>query len=600
MKKIKKAYDFIVVGGGLSGLCAAIAAARHGVHTALIQNRAMLGGNASSEIRVHINGAGRNDGYHNAIESGIVLELMMENMKRNPQNSYAVHDKILWEKAFFQQNLDLYLNTNLQEAHMEGKAIRSVIAVQNTTETEFEFEAELFADTTGDATLADLAGADYTIGREARSTYGESLAPEVADNHTMGNTVLFSTVDMGKPVPFHRPDWAYEITEEILGSRIIDELNKGYWWIELGGDHRSTISDAEDIQVELIKYVYGVFDYIKNSGKFEASSLTLDRIAPIPGKRESRRVYGDYVLTQNDIDCARRFEDAVAYGGWTMDAHTIGGLEAKSSEKEKGTVWNPVDDIYTIPYRCIYSRNIENLYVGGRAISASHMALSSTRVMGTCAVIGQAIGTAASIAVEKRLTPRQVNAYIPKLQQMLIRDDCYIPGIPTNDTEDLISGMGAQIDASSFVPGGEPENINGEYARRVNEREYAWISGPLDDGPQWIRLKLSEPTSINQILLRFDPDFSKPMFITTSRCFLEKRRAEMPEKLTKSYTLSLKKDGVLKKSIFVNDNYQRVNLHCFEPIYMDEILLRIIDTYGDPHGRIFEIRAYYKNSRSSK
>lgn len=592
MRHIKKKYDLVVVGGGMSGICAAIAAARHGVHTALIQNRSVLGGNASSEIRVHINGAGRNHGFRNAIESGIILELLMENMKRNPQYSYCVHDKILWEKVNFQENLDLYLNTNLEEAIMDGNKIQSIRAVQNTSETIFELEAELFADTTGDATLADLSGADYTIGRESKLEYGESLAPDKADCHTMGNTVLFSTVDMGHKVPFHRPEWAYEITEERLGSRKIGELTHGYWWVELGGDHRSTITDAEEIQTELMKYVYGVFDYIKNSGKFDADNLAIDWIASIPGKRESRRVYGDYILTQNDIDKACRFEDAIAYGGWTMDAHTIGGIEAKQEEKEEGTIWNPVEDVYTIPYRCIYSRNIDNLYIGGRAISASHMAMSSSRVMATCAVVGQAIGTAASIAIEKHITPREVAKDITRLQQMLIADDCYIPGIPSRDEHNLLKQQSCTITASSHIEGGEPSNINGDYARRIDETEYAWISQDFASKSEWLCIQLEKATNINQIYLSFDPDFSKPIFITPSLKLRAKRLAEMPEKLIRSYKLMLKKNGQVQKEIVVEDNYQRVNRHTFEAVACDEILLEVLATYGDPHARVFEIRAY--------
>lgn len=592
MKYIKKIYDFVVVGGGMSGICTAIAAARHGVHTALIQNRSVLGGNASSEIRVHINGAGRNHGFHNAIESGIILELLMENMKRNPQYSFYVHDKILWEKVKFQENLDLYLNTNLEAAKMNGSKIQSITAVQNTTEIVFEYEAELFADTTGDATLADLSGADYIIGRESKNEYGESLAPDKADCHTMGNTVLFSTIDMGYKIPFHRPGWAYEITEKRLANRKIGELTHGYWWVELGGDHRSTITEAEEIQTELMKYVYGVFDYIKNSGKFDADNLAIDWIASIPGKRESRRVYGDYVLTQNDIDRACRFEDAIAYGGWPMDAHTIGGIEAKQKEKEEGTIWNVVEDVYTIPYRCIYSRNVDNLYIGGRAISASHMAMTSSRVIATCAVVGQAIGTAASIANEQHLTPREVGKYIVRLQQMLIADDCYIPGIPSKDERNLLNKNVCVITASSHVEGGEPENINGDYARRIDEIEYAWISEAFGGKPEWIRIQLEQAVNMSQIYLSFDPDFSKPMFITPSLKIRKKRTTEMPEMLVRSYKLILKKNGQVLKEISVEDNYQRVNKHTFEAVACDEILLEVSATYGDIHARVFEIRAY--------
>ncbi|MFI3236479.1 MAG: FAD-dependent oxidoreductase [Lachnospiraceae bacterium] len=592
MRQIKKQYDFVVVGGGLSGLCTALAAARHGVNTALVQNRAMLGGNASSEIRVHINGAGRGNGFRNAIESGIILELLMANKAVNPQNSYHVFDQVLWEKANFQENLDLYLNTHMHAVRMDGSKVASITAVQNTTETEYIFEAPLFADTTGDATLAELAGADYIIGREGQDVYGESLAPKVSDGHTMGNTVMFTTKDMGKPTPFKLPDWAYKMTKERLGNRHIGELSPGYWWIELGGDHRSIISDGANIQTELLKYVYGVFDYIKTCGEFDADNLALDWITSIPGKRESRRVYGDYMFTQLDIEAKKRFEDAIAYGGWTMDAHSVGGIEAVDSE-EGGTIWHPVDDVYTIPYRSVYSRNVENLYVGGRAISASHMAMSSSRVMSTLAVVGQAIGTAASIAVEKNITPREVMTYIKELQQMLIKDDCYLPGIVAADADDLVANKDCVITASSYIEGGEPTGINGDYARRVDEEQHAWISEAMTDAPEWMHIQFKQSVTIGDMILRFDPNFEKVMFVTQSVNTMEKQDPGLPTVLVKDYTVELLKDGVVLKTIDVSDNTQRVNQHVLEEkVVCDAVKITVKSTYGDAHARVFDVRVY--------
>ncbi len=592
MNTITKKYDLVVVGGGTAGVSAAIAAARHGVQTALVQNRSVLGGNASSELRVHINGAARDGGFKNAIESGIILELLLANKKVNPQYSYHVFDQILWEKTNFQENLDLYLETCMNTVQMDGNKIKSITAYQATTETTFVFEGDLFADTTGDATLSALSGADWTIGREARDTYNESLAPEVADKHTMGSTILFSMQDMGKPVPFKRPDWAYEYTKEMLGSRKIPELTHGYWWIEVGGDEDPIIESGEFIREELMKYVYGVFDYIKNSGEYEADYLAIDWISTLPGKRESRRVYGDYVLNQNDIDEAKRFEDAVAYGGWTMDAHTVGGIKATGA-KEQGTHWYPVHDIYTIPYRCLYSRNIENLYVGGRAMSASHMAMSSTRVMGTGAVVGQAIGTAASIAKQEKTTPRGVGKYISRLQQTLIKDDCYIPGIKAVDEKDLVSQLDCQITASSYQEGAEPTEINNDYARRVDTHQNGWISQEIGDMPEWLRIQMPQQVSLKEVLLRFDPNFSGTLIPTQSSGKKKAQPEGMPYELVKDYTLSFKKEGVLVKEIPVKENFQRVNhYHLEETIVCDEVSVSVEATYGDDYARVFDVRLY--------
>ncbi len=195
MKTVEKSFDFVVVGGGISGICTAIAAARHGVQTALVQDRSMLGGNSSSEMRIHVNGAGRQNGFRNAIESGIILELLLANKKVNPQHSYHVYDNVLWEKANFQENLTLYLNSSMQSVIMNDKnnKIEKIKVYQMNTEIEYIISASYFSDNTGDGTLGYLANADFTIGHEARSTFNESLAPEIANEDVMGSSVLFST-----------------------------------------------------------------------------------------------------------------------------------------------------------------------------------------------------------------------------------------------------------------------------------------------------------------------------------------------------------------------------------------------------------------------
>lgn len=589
MIKTNKEYEFVVVGGGISGICTAIAAARHGVRTALVQDRSILGGNSSSEMRVHVNGAARDGGFKNAIESGIILELLLANKKVNPQHSYHVYDNILWEKANFQENLDVYLNTSMREVETKDHKITQIKAYQMNTEIEYTFTAKYFSDNTGDGTLAYLAGADYIIGHEARDTYNESLAPEEANEYVMGSSVLFSMKDMGKPMPFKRPDFAYEYTKEMLGKRRFPELTHGYWWIELDGP----IEESQNIREELLKYVYGVFDYIKNSGEFpEAENLVIDWISNIAGKRESRRIYGDYVLNQNDIDEGVRFADAIGYGGWTMDDHSVGGIKCINPQ-EMGTIWHEVNDIYTIPYRCIYSRNIENLFIGGRCFSASHMALSSARVMGTGATLGQAAGTAVAIACRENITPREVGNYIEELQQTLLRDDCYIPGIKTVDEEDLVANLNPIITASSAMEGGLPTNINGDYARRIDEKEYAWISESMSDDGEFIQLDFGQEISASSMVLRFDPNFSKTTIITQSSRKMANQVPEMPYELVRDYTLVFEKEGMVVKTIEISDNFQRVNKFEFkESVKFDQVKVVVNSTYGDECARIFNIRIY--------
>ncbi|MFI3238485.1 MAG: FAD-dependent oxidoreductase [Lachnospiraceae bacterium] len=597
MKTIEKQYDVVVVGGGMSGVCAAISAARNGAKTVLVQNRPVLGGNASSEVKVSVNGAGRHIGFRNAMESGVILELLMRNKYINSHYSFHVMDTVTWDMVKTQEGLDLYLSTQMVEATCENNVIKSITALQTTTNTQYIFKGEQFIDTTGDANLAYESGADWTIGREGKDVYGESLAPDESDGFTMGSTILYEAKHTGKPTTFVRPSWAYELTEEMIGGRNIHEVDDGYWWIEVGGDDLKVIEDAEDIRDELIKYAYGAFDYVKNSGKYpEAYDIVMTWIAPIPGKRESRRIYGDYVLNQNDCYEGCRFEDAVAYGGWSMDDHTSGGIRGtikKNNKKEEGSIWHEIKDIYTIPYRSLYSRNVENLYVGGRAISGSHMAMSSTRVIGTCAVIGQAVGTAAAIAHKYGTNARGVNEHMHELQQTLIRDDAYIPGIATKDTQDLVSNMNCAITASSCVTGGEPTNINGEYARRVGAVQNAWISDNMDKGAEWLQVSFPEVVSVKDVLLRFDPNFSKLLTPTIAVKQHKDMPVHMPEELVRDYEVICMKDGVEVACKVVDENYLRVNkLHFEEAVECDSIKVVVKKTYGDTSARIFEVRAY--------
>ena len=396
-------YDFVVAGGGLSGVCAAIAAARHGLRTALVHNRPVLGGNASSEVRMHVCGAaGLYCARKNARETGIIEELLLENKRRNPYHSFSILDTVLWEKTRFQENLDLYLNCHVHGVEMGGNRILSVLALQLTTEKAFQFEANLFADTTGDALLASLAGARTMTGAEGREVFGEPHAPAQSGPQTMGNSLMFTAVDRGELAPFCAPFWAYRFTEEDLQGRVHSDPSSGYWWIELGG-LRDTIADYEDIRDELLKVLYGVWDHIKNGGGHGAENYALDWVQFLPGKRESRRVVGDYILTEQDLLAGRRFEDAAAYGGWPIDVHPSPGVFGRS---EGANRFIDLERVYTIPYRCLYAADTANLMVGGRAISASHLAFASARVMGTTAAIGQAIGTAAAFPAPrgKRIT----------------------------------------------------------------------------------------------------------------------------------------------------------------------------------------------------
>lgn len=586
-KTIVKKYDVVIVGGGIAGVCAAISAARHNAKTALIQNRPVLGGNASSEIRMHICGADCHGSRPDSRETGILEELLLENRRINPQYSFSILDTVLWEKCRFQEGLDLYLNTHMTDVVTENGEIKKIAANQLTTEKLFEIEANIFIDATGDGTLAYLAGAGYLCGREGKSVFGEKFAPDETDSVTMGNTLLFKAVDAGRTVPFKKPSWANSYKEEDFAFRGHGEISYGYWWIELGGDDLDIIADGEVIRDELLKAVYGVWDHIKNGGEHKADNFVLDWVGFLPGKRESRRIKGAYILKEQDLLAGRVFEDAVAYGGWPMDMHVAGGLKAKSAP----TDYIHLDNVYTIPYRSLYSKDIKNLMLAGRAISTSHMAFGSTRVMATCAVAGQAAGTAGALAIQKGITPSEVSLYIRELQQELLKDDCYIPGFQNEDESDL--ARTAEISCSSAGEDGNCENVINGISRKVNGQSNCWISREMAPDGEWLGLGFHSAASVKEIHLKFDSNLSREIMLSMSPGVLSSQVPGIPPELVKDYEITLYLEGRQVYTEKVSDNYCRLKVHKLEtPVECDKVVVKVFATYGDRHARIFEVRVY--------
>lgn len=585
MNHHSKNYSFIVIGGGMSGLIAAIAAARGGVQTALVHNRPVLGGNASSEIRMHVCGAGTHGPKDNARETGILEEIMLENKYRNPDYNYPIWDTILWEKVKFQDNLDLYLNTHVNEVKVVDGKITSLEALQLTTEKTYTFIADTYADCTGDGTIASLAGASFMSGREAKETFDESYAPEVADHICMGNTLLFQSSDAGKPMPFIKPFWANTYTEEDLSGRRHGSHGDNYWWVELGGMEEDTISDGEIIRDELLKAVYGVWDHIKNSGEHDADNYQLDWVGMLPGKRESRRIMGDYVLNQKDLLASKVFEDAVAYGGWPMDMHVPGGLRTRQAPTE----FIQVPDLYTIPYRSLYSKDMNNLFIGGRCVSASHMAFGSLRVMGTTAVIGQAIGTAARFITPDCPRPKDLLSHIQDLQQTLIREDAHIPGYANTDAKDLAKSM--TVTASSSTEGTRPEAVINGITRNTVDKLHYW-AGKKEDNPT-LRLSSNTPITLNAVELKFDSNLSGEIAMTMFNNGYFRQQFNLPDELVKDYTITFLNKNKEVHKLQIKDNHQRLCLHHLEsPITCTDILINCHATYGCDEVRIFEVRVY--------
>lgn len=442
--------DVTVIGGGLSGVCAAIAAARLGSKVVLVNNRPVLGGNSSSEVRVWVCGATAHGINRYARETGIMGELLLENQYRNPDGNPYIWDLVILEAVRAEPNITLLLNTDVHEVEADGpeenRTIRSVTGWMMGSERRIRLESPVFLDCTGDGLVGFLAGARYRLGREAAHEYGEAWAPEEADGITLGSTLLFYTKDAGHPVRFVPPSFAKDITQTPIPiKRVIRSGDSGchYWWIEWGGE-LDTVHDNEVIRDELWSVIYGIWDYIKNSGQFEADTMTLEWVGSIPGKREYRRFVGDYVLNQNDILAQEPFPDRIAFGGWSIDLHPPQGMYADAS----GSKHMHADGNYHIPYRCLYSANVSNLLFAGRNISATHVAFGTTRVMATCAVMGEAAGTAASMCAVKGVSPREIyRSHLQELQQTLLRHDASIIGLRHEDEQDL--ARSAKVTASS-------------------------------------------------------------------------------------------------------------------------------------------------------
>ncbi|MFJ4914007.1 FAD-dependent oxidoreductase [Streptomyces sp. NPDC088726] len=446
-------HDIVVVGGGLAGVCAAVAAARLGRRVALIHNRPVLGGNSSSEVRVWVCGATAHGVHRWARESGIMGELYTENQYRNPEGNPYYWDQVVLDTVLAEPLLDLYLNTDIREVEAEGPAdargVRGCTGWMMGSERRITFRAEQFLDCTGDGLLGHLAGARYRVGREARAEHGEPWAPEEADEALLGSTILFHTKDAGRPVKFVAPAYARDLAATpILRNRVLRTGDNGcdYWWIEWGGE-LDTVHDNERIRDELQAVVLGIWDHIKNSGEFpDAENLTLEWVGSLPGKREYRRFVGDHVLTQQDILEQRPFGDRVAFGGWSVDLHPVQGMYAD----EPGARQRYADGVFHIPLRCLYSVNVSNLLFAGRNISATHIAFGATRVMATCATLGEAAGTAAALCVGMGLTPRELALKEPdSVRRTLLRQDASVIGVADDDPGNL--ALGAVVSASSHL-----------------------------------------------------------------------------------------------------------------------------------------------------
>jgi len=564
-------FDVCVIGGGMSGVCAAIASARRGARTALVHDRPVLGGNASSEVRMWICGA---HGEHNK-EAGILEEIQLENLYRNPALNYSVWDSVLYGKVAFQPNLTPFLNCSVSGAKMEGDRIAEVTAWELTSQTWRTIEASLFIDCSGDSILAALTPAEFRIGREARDEFDEDIQPTVADQRTMGNSLLIQIRKCDTPQSYTPPRWAYKITDPAdLPCRFEGVEAHNFWWIEVGG-LKDTIGDAESIRDDLMKITYGVWDYLKNYApeRAKAANWAIEWIGSLPGKRENRRYVGDHILTQNDVRACGVFEDIVAYGGWSMDDHHPAGIYFPGSP----TVFHPAPSPYGIPYRSLYSKNVPNLLFAGRNISVTHAALSSTRVMGTCSLIGQAAGTAAALCVLHGVEPRALSTghRLEELQDALMEDDCWLPGLRRPQGE-----LAASAEICS--PEGDTALLLDGMERDRKDESHAW-SGPL--GAEVV-YRWKQPVEIGAVRLVFDSNLNNEKRMPV----VYPQRGDVnrvPGSLLRAFRIEAQDEtGVWRTVRRVEENYQRLVV---VPLGVRAVALRLIPeaTWGGKEARIF-------------
>ncbi|MBC2602607.1 FAD-dependent oxidoreductase [Puniceicoccus vermicola] len=580
MKTEKLNVEFCVVGGGLAGLCAAVAAARHGAKTVLVHDRPVLGGNASSEIRVPVQGAfGSWD--RSVRETGIIEEIMLETLYRNPSGNWQMWDLAMHGIAKQEPNLTLLLNCSCTEAFADGHRLTSLKAWQSTTQTWYEVRADVFADCSGDSILASFAGAEMREGREAASEFDEPVAPEKASSTKMGMSLVFVWRDMGNRQRFMPPTWIHTYHNNEEAPKHSEKINltpvsgANGFFVELGGEE-DTIHDSEEIKEELLKLGLGLVDHYKNHGDHDAENLALEWFGFLPGKRESLRYVGDYILRQSDVQKPNEFDDIVAYGGWPIDDHDSKGSLRKGKYSHD---WFKVNCPYGIPFRSLYSRNVENLMMAGRNISATHVALCTTRVMATCAVMGQAVGTAAALASREKCTPREVGQeHLRELQTILQDDDCWLPGIPRG-----MPKLTVQAELTASV--NDPQALRDGHDREDEDSDklHAWKA----EVGSWAEYRFDEAVELSRTRMIFNSN-------------LKRKWANMPlwyprdgwdirpePTLVRGFRLLVETENGEWEAVFSEtENFQRL-VRVPVPVTTKAIRLVIDETWGNEIAEVF-------------
>ena len=635
--------ELLVAGGGLSGVCCAVAAARLGRQMILCQDRSVLGGNASSEVRMHVVGA---TGLRGGValetelrEGGIMEEIRLELAVNNPQRSASMLDLVLYDLCRREPNLQLLLNTTVDGADVVDGMIKSVTATRASTEDRFQIAARIFVDCTGDGRLGAEAGAPFRFGREGTDDFGESLAAPTADGKTLGSTIMFQARKHDRPMPFVAAPWVRQFKESDFKLRPYGQpqsdlgLEYGYWWAEWGGE-LDTLKDNEKIRDELLAITLGVWNYVKNESALDAENWALEWFGFLPGKRESRRFVGRHVLTEHDVMQSKPYADAIAFGGWPVDTHPPEGVDAPDLAP---CTQHHLPFLYDIPLRSCVATSPKNLMFAGRNISATHIAFATTRVMATCAAIGQGVGTAATMALAEGISPAELTErpdVWPQVQQQLLRDDCYLVGARNEDQEDLVH-QASEIVASSSQPEAAAELVRSGQTRAVHGRPetsaagansnlwedvldhvesgeetvaavtcappdrarpglHRWMSDPAAGLPASIEVRWDESVALREINLVFDTGLHRLLTLSGADAYTAKMQWGQPQEETvRDYTLEAKIDGEWKQLCAITGNYQRLRRHRFDDaVNASALRITVIQTNGIDHARIMEIRAY--------
>ena len=492
-------FDLVVVGGGVAGTCTAVSAARLGCKVALVHNRPVLGGNNSSEVRVHLGGKINQEPY--PALGNLVREVGPRYDRGNAAPAKFYEDEKKLEVVRAEENLRLFLGTHAFAVEMDADRITAAIAKDIRTNREYRFAAPLFADCTGDGNLGFLAGADFRMGRESRAETGESLAPEEADAMTMGTSVQWYTAETDGPAPFPECPWALQFDEASY-----QRAKRGDWNWETGMN-RHQIDEFERVRDHGLRAVFGNWAYLKNHSpeKDEIANLKLAWVAFVGGKRESRRLLGDVILRQQDIEGRREWPDASVTTTWSIDLHYP---DPKNTEHFPGEEFRSIAKFlhikpYAIPYRCLYSRNVSNLLMAGRNISVTHVALGTVRVMRTCGMMGEVAGMAAAVCKRYETTPRGVyQNYLDELKGLMQKGVGAPPPPPVTERPPAwIDQAGPNLARAARV------TVSGNYGEQypvtnVNDGRFdvadngtRWVSDKRL--PAWVELVWDEPQTFN-------------------------------------------------------------------------------------------------------